>query len=198
MKNIYYTSSSSIQYNFISDDSIFEEVTIRNVSSNINCADIDCIKLIIISHIHNNHIVIYIYLVDNLLNFCPYVFICNPLRWIFTKIVHYSLKIFFGGIKSNIFGKVFDDGSNDNAFGWPDYLRNTVEYILILFFIPKLIWNLYLCIFLILADISAIRSDLRSFFVITGWCLLWWIPKLFFTVRALQQLFFRDWSSRSI
>ena len=127
LKNIYYTSFSSIQYNFISDDSIFEEVSIRNVSSNINCAYIDCIKLIIISHIHNNHIVIYIYLVDNLLNFCPYVFICNPLRWIFTKIVHYSLKIFFGGIKSNIFGKVFDDGSNDIAFGWPDYLRNTVE-----------------------------------------------------------------------
>ena len=127
LKNIYYISFSSIQYNFISDDSIFEEVSIRNVSSNINCADIDCIKLIIVSHIHNSRNAIYIYLIDTLLNFCPYSFICNPLHWIFTKIVHNSSRIFFGGIKLNIFGKVFDDGSNDNAFGWPDYLRITVE-----------------------------------------------------------------------
>jgi len=31
-----------------------------------------------------------------------------------------SSKIFFGGIKSNIIGKVFNDGANDNTFGWPD------------------------------------------------------------------------------
>ena len=64
---------------------------------------------------HNSHIIIYICKVDTLLNFSPYIFICNTLYWIFIKIVHNFSKIFF--IKSNIFGKVFDDGSKDNAFG---------------------------------------------------------------------------------
>ena len=108
----------------------FEEISFRYVSSNINCADIYCIKLIIVNHIHNNHIVYYICLVYIFLNFCPYVFICNPLHWIFTKIVHNSSKIFFGDIKSNIFEKVFDDGAKDNSFGWKDYLRSFSFYFL--------------------------------------------------------------------
>ena len=99
----------------MNDCSIFEEGPFLNVSSNINCANIDCIKLIIVSQMHNSHIIIYICKVDTLLNFSPYIFICNTLYWIFIKIVHNFSKIFF--IKSNIFGKVFDDGSKDNAFG---------------------------------------------------------------------------------
>ena len=121
MKNIYYIISfSSIKCNSISDDFIFEEVSILNVSSNINCADIVCIKLIIVNHIQNSLIAIEIFLVDTLLNFGLYVFICNPLHWIFAKIALNSSKIFFEGIKSNIFGEVFNDGANDNTFGWPD------------------------------------------------------------------------------
>ena len=67
----------------MSDCSIFEEGSFLNVSSNINCAGVDCIKLIIVSQMHNSHIIIYICKVDTLPNFSPYVFICNTLYWIF-------------------------------------------------------------------------------------------------------------------
>ena len=78
---------------------IFEDMSFLNISININCADIDCIKLIIVSQIHNSRICHLYFFVDTLLNFFLYIFFCNPLYWIFTKIVHNSSRILFRGIE---------------------------------------------------------------------------------------------------
>ena len=85
------------------------------------------------------------------------------------KFVHNSSKVFFGGIKSNIFRKIFDDESSDNAFRWQNYLRTMLNRFSYFKIKSKLTFMYF---FIIISDISAIRSDLSSVFAITFYMMM--------------------------
>ena len=111
------------------------------------------------------------------------------------KFVHNSSKVFFGGIKSNIFRKIFDDESSDNAFRWQNYLRTMLNRFSYFKIKSKLTFMYF---FIIISDISAIRSKLcfcdnflhdDAYYDEYCW---------FFDWELLEQLFFSECKEKAV